>query len=114
MNVLILLIYVIFIVGVYMYITYKLEQDNITSLLNKIDNDEGELVTVKEAADLLNVSKKFVMKLIEDEEIPSCKTGITRQMYKSDVLIYKVESLKKRRETLQRLADDGQDSGIGY
>jgi len=80
-----------------------------------IDEDiYEEVITTQQAAVLLNVSRPFIVKLIETKELPSYKVGRNRRIYKSDLLSYKEKSLKERKKILQRLADEAQDLDLGY
>ncbi len=79
-----------------------------------INTESEEILSTQQAANVLNVSRPFVVKLIEANELPSFKVGRNRRIYKSDLLTYKEKSLKERRKILQRLADEAQDLDLGY
>lgn len=88
---------------------------NALSMGKMIDETENqEILSTQEAANLLNVSRPFVVKLIESKELPSYKVGRNRRIYKSDLLSYKENSLKERKKILQRLVDEAQDLDMGY
>ena len=71
-------------------------------------------LTTQEAADLLNVSRPFVVKLIESEELPCRLVGRHRRIRFEDVMDYKERTDAKRREALNELAQQAQELGLGY
>jgi excisionase family DNA binding protein len=80
--------------------------------IDEVTNDE--VLSTQQAADLLNVSRPFIVKLIDTKELPSYKVGRNRRIYKNDLLSYKEKSLKERKKILQRLVDEAQDLDLGY
>ena len=75
---------------------------------------EDETLSTQQAADLLNVSRPFLVKLIDSKHLPAFMVGRNRRVYKSDLLAYKENSLKERRKILQKLVDEAQELGLGY
>jgi len=57
-------------------------------------------LTTQQAADLLNISRPTVVKLIEDGEIPCERPGHRRQLRLSDVLEYRERRRQQQYETL--------------
>jgi len=75
---------------------------------------EEEELTTSEAAELLNVSRPHLVKLLEEGEIPFRKVGTHRRVQREDVLEYKQRQRKEAEEAMQNLADQAQELGLGY
>ena len=71
-------------------------------------------LTTQEAADLLNVSRPFFVKLLESGEMPFQKVGNRRRILIDAVLQYKKKIHQKRTKILQELVDQAQDLKMGY
>lgn len=72
-----------------------------------------ELTTVQ-AADVLNVSRPFLIKLLEENVLPHRKVGKHRRVRMEDVMAYKAKIDADREAVLDQLAREGQEQGMGY
>jgi excisionase family DNA binding protein len=61
-------------------------------------------LTTQQAADLLNVSRPFLIKLLEEQKIPFTKTGRHRRVRAVDLFAYKAERDHQRSEALTDMA----------
>ena len=70
-----------------------------------------ELTTVQ-AAEVLNVSRPHLIKLLEEGKIPYHRVGTHRRIRAEDVLAFKQTKMASRRQTLDELAELDQQLGI--
>jgi excisionase family DNA binding protein len=66
-------------------------------------------LTVAQAADILNVSRQYLVRLLDQEVVPSTPTGTHRQVRVDDLLRYKQQRDRERGETLDELTQVSQD-----
>lgn len=76
-----------------------------------IIQSDATLTTV-EAANILGVSRQFLVRLLETEKIPHHKVGTHRRVYMRDLLKYKAERDGSRRKLLDDLVDAEVKEGL--
>ncbi len=77
--------------------------------------EDDEALTTQAAADLLNVSRPHLVKLLETGAIAQLpKVGRHRRVARAAVLKYKRRRDAQRAQALQELADMSQRLGLGY
>lgn len=64
--------------------------------------DDAQLTTI-EAARMLGVSRQFLVQQLEKGALPYHKVGTHRRIYVRDVLAYKHQRDRERREILRKL-----------
>ncbi|MBK1712144.1 helix-turn-helix domain-containing protein [Rubrivivax gelatinosus] len=71
-------------------------------------------LTTQEAADLLNVSRPHLVKLLETGALPFHKAGKHRRVCFADLMAYKAAQEKRSAEARQELAEQAQALQMGY
>jgi excisionase family DNA binding protein len=75
--------------------------------------ENAELTTVQAAA-FLNVSRPYLIKLLEEKAIPCRLVGKHRRIRMEDVLAYKARIDGEREEVLDQLTAEAQAQDMGY
>lgn len=71
-------------------------------------------VGTQEAADYLEVSRPYVVRLLEKGEIPFSKVGTHRRIKVSDLVAYQKKIKATRSKKLNFLAKQAQELNLGY
>jgi excisionase family DNA binding protein len=75
--------------------------------------ENAELTTVQ-AAEVLNVSRPFLIKLLDEGAIPHRKVGRHRRLRFEDVMSYKERIDRDREAVLDQLTAEAQANDMGY
>jgi excisionase family DNA binding protein len=75
--------------------------------------ENAELTTVQ-AAEVLNVSRPFLIKLLEKKALPCRKVGAHRRIRMEDVMAYKARIDADREAVLDQLVAEAQEHDMGY
>ena len=71
-------------------------------------------LTTKQAADVIGVSRPFLIRLLEEGVIPYRKVGTHRRITFEDVQAYRKRVTKERENALNQLVEEAQHLDMGY
>lgn len=70
------------------------------------------MLTTQEAADLLNVSRPTLVRLLTDGEISYTMRGRHRRVMLRDILDYRERTRRERRQALDQMATEAEEDGL--
>ena len=76
--------------------------------------EEGAELTTQEAANMLNVSRPYLIKLLDKGELPHRKVGKHRRVPQKAVEEYRIHMRVEQEKALDFLAKQAQELNMGY
>ena len=96
-------------VRLFLHLLTEMSQGNAVTLIPT----HAELTT-QQAADLLNVSRPYMAKLLDAGKIPGRTVGKYRRVRFDDLMAFKKKDDDARSKVLDQLSAEAQELGIGY
>ena len=72
---------------------------------------EEEMLSTQEAADLLNVSRQYLVRLVDAGELAAVKVGSHRRLRVAELVAFKAARDAKRTSALDRLTELSEEAG---
>lgn len=72
----------------------------------------GKELTTQQSADMLNVSRQYLVRLIDEKKIPCTRTGRHRRLKIEDVLAFKKQREGERQDALDELIAIGEEMDL--
>lgn len=69
-------------------------------------------MTTQEAADFLNMSRPYLIKILENKEIPYIKVGNRRKILTEDIIKYQQKRDKNRRQIMKNFSQGLKEDGL--
>lgn len=73
---------------------------------------KGEALTTQAAANFLNVSRQFFVRLLDQGEIPFHRVGTHRRVYMTDLAEYKAKRSEFRKKLLDQMTEEAVAAGL--
>jgi excisionase family DNA binding protein len=89
------------------HIIHHMTQDNVVYILR------GEsMLSTQEAADILDASRPYVVKLLDEGKIPFTEVGVHQQIRIDDLMKFKKQMEKEQEEALNEITRISQELGL--
>lgn len=72
----------------------------------------SKLLTISRAAELLNISREFVVELLDERTILSVGAGVRRRIEEPVLLTFREHRNLARHEAIRQMARDGVTAGV--
>ena len=97
----------------------KVAVDGLIEMLDAVAHGEDARVvrtprelTTQQAANVLNMSRPTVVRLIDEGELPARKVGSHRRVLLTDLLAYRDQIVAERRAVLDQMTRDAEELGL--